>query len=351
MNLAKIVFIGATWLALAVPAEADITLSGYGELGTGGGFYHVSPDYVGSISPNYNGSIHALGTMSGAAHVNLAFDNGVNLQFDAEGQKDFFDLGDSFGGIRTNGFDKSTTYGFGAHFNLGDDDYRFGFLGSMGNVEWGNGAYQLYSTGLEGAWFLDRTTLFSQLVYSDTRRRVDLRSLFLRMGARYFLEDNLMLGAHLGAGVIDATPSTSYMPFPGSPPSSGISALYLVGIGGRGGIGNGNMLNWGTGAEYRFTDWPLSLGFDYRGSYATWRNLDVITFYWSNGSSYSCNGSLTYHRTEHLFMVRLRYYFGLESLFANDRKGASMNDYNPWYGAEPIAEADSGISGWPPPAC
>ncbi|HUO98484.1 MAG TPA: hypothetical protein VMU01_07435 [Rhizomicrobium sp.] len=37
-------------------------------------------------------------------------------------------------------------------------------------------------------------------------------------------------------------------------------------------------------------------------------------------------------------MLTVRFYFGQDSLIANDRKGASLADYNPWYGAEAVAE-------------
>jgi hypothetical protein len=34
-------------------------------------------------------------------------------------------------------------------------------------------------------------------------------------------------------------------------------------------------------------------------------------------------------------MLGLRYYFGQGSLLSNDRSGASLEDYNPWYGTQP----------------
>jgi hypothetical protein len=46
-----------------------------------------------------------------------------------------------------------------------------------------------------------------------------------------------------------------------------------------------------------------------------------------------------WRRSENLVMLSLRYYFGQDSLIANDRKGASLKDYNPWYGADPVTEA------------
>jgi hypothetical protein len=43
-----------------------------------------------------------------------------------------------------------------------------------------------------------------------------------------------------------------------------------------------------------------------------------------------------------LFRITLRYFFGQQSLIANDRTGAAMTDRNPWYGENPVTRAPAG---------
>ena len=45
---------------------------------------------------------------------------------------------------------------------------------------------------------------------------------------------------------------------------------------------------------------------------------------------------------EYFAAESMRNYLGQNSLIANDRNGAGMNDHNPWSGAEPITEAFMG---------
>ncbi len=325
-------------MALTGPANAQINWSGFGEL-AGGGIPDSSPH---STTPL---------VLAGGAHVNAAFESGLNLQFDAEGTRDFFNIKDPAGRYPRDNFsnsDKMTKYGLGVHLDLRGDQYLVGGLASIGNSDWTRYNNRLVTVGVEGALFLDRTTLFSQLTYS---RAVQghfagdgLDSPYLYTGARYFLRDNLMLEADAGAGTIE----TNDMMYTGTNVGPVDTTTFIIDTN-----YNGNALHWGTKVEYRFQDSPVSLAFDYRGSYSTWSYWHIVELRSSGGGRFNCNASFTVHRTENLFMLRLRYYFGQDSLIANDRNGASISDYNPWYGTEPVSEGFAGnLSAlFPPPSC
>lgn len=214
---------------------------------------------------------------------------------------------------------------------------------SIGNSDWAQTNNRLVSTGLEGEWFFDRTTLFSQLIYSRTVQggfgwiqdlrsftNIGLNSWYLYTGARYFLRNNLMFEADAGAGTIESDGSRF-----------GHSAAEYFAT-----ESNGNILHWSAKTEYRFQDLPVSLAFNYQGSYGTWNRHSYGSgvYPYPHPYQYDYNVMRTWRRTENLFMLSLRYYLGQDSLIANDRNGASMSDYNPWYGAKPVTEAFIGDS-------
>ncbi len=334
----KIMLLAGACMVLALPANAAINWSGYGELGGGG-----MPD----SSPLYSTPL----VLAGGAHVNAAFESGLNLQFDVEGTRDFFDITIPAGSYYDSpglNRDKMTKYGVGIHLALRGDQYRLGGLASIGNSDWAHYNNRLVTVGVEGTWFLDRTTLFSQLTYSRAVQGefagTGLDSPYLYTGARYFFRDNLMFEADAGAGTIESNDMMYTRTDIGPVNTTVITSDTNY---------NGNALHWSTKIEYRFQDLPVSLAFDYRGSYATWSHWHTITASSSSGANFFCNASFTVHRTENLFMVKLRYYFGQDSLIANDRNGASISDYNPWYGVEPVSEGFAGNlwALYPPPSC
>ena len=324
-NSLKITLLALACMMMVVPANAGINLSGYGELGSGIGTSASSTYYCFGSSDASCGSsgVHSSNTpwdLAGSLHLSTVVDTGVNLQLDVEGKNvrespspdDYFN------------YDKATTYGVGIHLDATIDEFRVGELISIGNA---NGAFfnnRLVSAGLEGAWLLNRTTLFSQLIYSHAVQGdfsdSGLNSLYLYTGARYFLRDNLMFEADAGAGTIESTRLQSM--------AAGTNY-------------NGHAAQWSAKAEYRFSDLPVSLLFNYQGSYSIWRSFNAAWVPIPCGHGrldyYSTTGTM--RRTENLFMLSLHYYFGQDSLIANDRNGAGMNDYNPWYGAESVISA------------
>ena len=232
-KLTRYLLFAGTCMALTASANAGTNWSGYGEL-SGGGIPDKSPS---SSTPL---------VLTGGAHVNAAFESGLNLQFDAEGTRDFFSITNPYISPGSNA-DNMTKYGVGIHLDLRGDQYRVGGLASIGNSDWAGYNNRLVTVGLEGAWFLDRTTFFSQLTYSRAVQGdfagTGLNSPYLYTGTRYFLRDNLMLEADAGAGTLE----TNDMRF--TTTSSGpVDTTTLTTDTNY----NGNALHWGTKVEYRF---------------------------------------------------------------------------------------------------
>jgi len=111
------------------------------------------------------------------------------------------------------------------------------------------------------------------------------------------------------------------------------------------GESNGGMLHWSTKVEYQLETLPVSLVLNYQGSYGTWsRDTAASGDYGPGGPPpgwlvhYSYDYAHTWRRSENLLMLSVRYYIGQDSLMANDRNGAGLSDYDPWYGVEPVTE-------------
>lgn len=341
MHPTKILLLAGACLVLAAPANAGVDLSGYGELSAAialpsqsqriCNLYSSAPcSPYGQFAPSTPSALAA------GAHVNIVLNSGLNLQFDAEGNLTTLRHIQTFESSSTA---RVTKYGMGVHLDRSGDIYRWGGLVSVGNSDNGWSHNRLISGGLEGERFFDRFTLFSQLTYSRAIQgdfsSSGLNSWQLHAGARYFYLDNLMFEANAGDAVIGSgelqtlqtysSPTFTYYTFTDTDYS-------------------GNALQWSAKAEYRLDDFPASLALSYQGSYATWQSyIRGISPPPPCGRSFSFfSMSNEFRRTDNLFMLSLRYYFGRDSLIANDRSGAGMSDYNPWYGVQPVAEAYAG---------
>ena len=317
-------------MALAVPANAGVNWSANGEFGGGIGTSALSDSghgcaMFGGTTGCWSNQTHisqAPTRLDGNFHVNALLDFGLRLQFDAEADRRF--VGKSALFDPHEGVDRITTYGMGIHIDLRHDNFLVGALVSAGDVDASFIHNRVATYGFEGEWFLDRTTLFSQITHSRSVQGYDYwpQAWYLHVGARYFPLENLKLevnaGKVLGQVTSDATVGNSE--------------------------NGGDAGQWGAKVEYRFGFMPLGLSLDYQGSYTTWKSS-----YWQSGvypypvpTNYSYDAHQTWRRNENLFMLRLHMYFGDESLIAGDHNGDGMNDYNPWYGEHSVAPAYAG---------
>jgi hypothetical protein len=305
---------------LTLAAQAA-SFTGYGELFASAGYMAQSysdtyppvcagpamlcirpmPEYVcvpylhpcgGPYTYNFHSDADLL-NLGGSAHGNIAFDSGLGLQFDVSGQ----DRG--YGSNSTSGF------GIGTHIYQRDADFLYGGFVSIGDSY--NG--RLVTAGLEGQAYLDKFTLYTQASYSTaiqgTLERYNTDSWNLHTEARYFYTDNIVFSGGLGASLAHKNWSWEGVDY----------SNYNAGI-----------LQWDLRAEYFLDELPLSLFAAYQGSNVTWHDNELYWYYPDTNKALYRNNTI---------MLGLRFYFGRNSLLANDRSGASLEDYNPWYGTQP----------------
>lgn len=155
------------------------------------------------------------------------------------------------------------TYNIGGHLFTRNDTHLIGGFASVGNTDFSIGEYDYYTVGLEGAYYMSRTTLNGVLSYSDSED-FDSDATALDIGATHFATDNFSFSGTLGFGE----------------------------------IADLDFLTLGVGAEYQFSGAPISL----YGGYTT-TDYDVFD--------------------ADTLSVGVRWNFG-GSLFDRDRSGASL---------------------------
>jgi len=155
------------------------------------------------------------------------------------------------------------TYNFGGHLFTRNDSYLLGGFASIGNTDFSFADYDYYTVGLEGAYYLSRTTLNGALSYSDSDD-LNADSTALDLGATHFVTDNFSFGGTVGFGELADLDFVSY----------------------------------GVGAEYQFAGAPISLFGGYNKTDYDSFDTDALS-------------------------VGVRWNFG-GSLFERDRSGASL---------------------------
>jgi hypothetical protein len=286
---------GACAAFLAPSAHAD-NFTGYGELNIAAGYgsdsYHETELCGGSVCSTWNNHDNwDQWNFGGSVHGNYNFGTGLGLQFDVEDQ-----------GIGQNGY-THTVSGGGVHLYERDANYLWGGFVSLGDL----GGSRAVTTGVEGKAFIDNVTLYSQVSWTGGAQGYFLRnhedSWQLHTEATYFLNDNLSFSAGLGGAINEY----SYY-----------NNDYS---------GHATLVHWNLGAEYLLQDLPLSVFATYQGSYQVQKYFDN----YGGGNSYFGGDN----NRGNAIMIGVRFYFGQNSLIANDHDGAGLKDYNPWYGVYP----------------
>ncbi|MEZ5961221.1 MAG: hypothetical protein R3C30_12445 [Hyphomonadaceae bacterium] len=156
------------------------------------------------------------------------------------------------------------TYNLGAHLFARNENHLFGGFLGIGNTDFGGGFdYDYYTVGLEGSYYLSRTTLNGVLSYSDSDD-LNADATILDLGATHFVTDNFSINGGVGFGELADEDVTTF----------------------------------GVGAEFQFTGAPISLYGGYNSSDYDGSDVDVLS-------------------------VGVRWNFG-GSLFDRDRSGASL---------------------------
>lgn len=158
----------------------------------------------------------------------------------------------------------ANTYNLGAHLFTRNENHLLGGFVGIGNTDI-DGAleYDYYTFGLEGAYYMSRTTLNGVLSYSNSD---DLNSdaTMLDLGATHFVTDHFSINGGVGFGELSDNDVTTF----------------------------------GVGAEYQFTSAPISLYAGYNNSDYDGTDVDILS-------------------------VGVRWNFG-GSLLDRDRSGASL---------------------------
>lgn len=144
------------------------------------------------------------------------------------------------------------TYNLGGHLFTRNDNYLFGGFANIGNTDFGLFDYDYYTVGLEGAYYLSRTTLNGVLSYSDSDD-LNADATALDLGATYFVSDNFSFGGTVGFGEID----------------------------------DGDFSTFGIGAEYQLSAAPISLYGGYNTTDFDGTDVDVLSLgvRWNFGGS------------------------------------------------------------------
>jgi hypothetical protein len=304
-KLFKSLLLAGGCAAFLTPAAPAASVTGYGELFAGAGYMSQSfketyplvcsnvimpCSTFGHFGTYYFHDQTDLWSIGGSAHGNIAFDSDLGLQLDIAGQNRGYSTMSHSG------------LGIGAHVYRRDADFLYGGFFSIGDSSGG----RLVTAGLEGQTYWDKVTLYTQASYSTAIQGVlqenNTDSWNLHAEARYFYTDNIVFSGGLGASLAHKNWSWDAYNY---------------------NTNNGGILQWDLRAEYLLDEGPLGLFAAYQGSNITWHQR------WS----YLATNKALYRNNA--IMLGLRFYFGQNSLLANDRSGASLKDYNPWYGTQP----------------
>ena len=317
MSFVKMILLAGTCMALAVPAEAAI--SGYGELygGIDSGSISYGRWITGPVSYQRLFSREfAPSTIAGGLHAADILDSGLGVQFDVQGANYFLKK------HRIQPYEEmvsQSTFGLAGHLNRREESYLWGGFASIGKAN--NSGW--VALGPEVQAYFGNFTLYSQASYTRSFQGKDCGegAFSVHTGARYFLSDHLAFSGGLGAAISD---------YDDTGKTSGDRA---------GEIGHTGMLQWDVAAEYLFGASPFSLFATYRGDRQLWRGdyptsyVSILTRQW---------------KASNQFFVGVRLYLGQNSLIENERKGAGLNDYNPFFGAQPsFADHDRDYYGPP----
>ncbi len=135
-----------------------------------------------------------------------------------------FQVDGVFGSHEYDGGSEVDTYNIGGHLFTRNDTHLIGGFVSFGNTDYSIGEYDYYTVGLEGAYYMSRTTLHGVLSYSDSED-FESDATALDLGATHFATDNFSFSGTLGFGE----------------------------------IADLDFLTLGVGAEYQFSGAPISL--------------------------------------------------------------------------------------------
>jgi hypothetical protein len=269
--------------ALSADVAPDNSLLFSALLGFSVGVQDASED---KGSPSIEGGTGTELTLAGHGHVSIPLSESFSAQFDV--QTEFYDR-------TTDEDDEAAPQGaqmLGGHLSWRDPET--GLIGIFAGVGMGeadeddedrNDHVGLLA-GVEGQYYLDQFTFYAQAGCGDFKQDEDpdegfLDGWFARGVARYFFSENFLLQAEV---------------------SYGETSEYVDGD------SEGQIWNWGALAKMRISEsYPIYGTLEYRGG------------------NYEDAEDGVDSVEEHAFLVGLDFTFGAESLWENDRRGATLD--------------------------
>ncbi len=234
----KFLFGAAAALAIVAPGAA-LAQSGYAEVG------YASTDVGGNDIDTWQ--------FGGAA----AWGGNGSMGFQLDGAYGSHE----YGGVGA----EADTYNLTGHIFGRNDNHMVGAFVGFGNTEFGGAFdYGYWTLGVEGAYYMARTTLSGVVAYSDSDD-LDAQMTSADAALTHFVTDNFSIGGGLGFGDIE---------------------------------GGSEFTSYGVGGEFQFTGAPISIYGGYNVTDFDGSDVDVLS-------------------------IGARWNFG-GSLFDRDRNGASL---------------------------
>lgn len=226
-----------------------------------------------------------------SARINVPLGESFSAQLDLEAEHRLLDTNDS-------GHYKASIVS-GVHLSYRDpESHLLGVFGGLGHVVYeDDDEADLWFAGVEGQYYFDQVTLYSQIGYLDAKDDSDTDALheawFVRGVARHFLTDYSMIQAD--AAYVDGKQDSG-------------SGYDMYGI------------SWGLRLEHQYMSMPVSAFVAYEGNYF---NNDT------------CGGGDCGEFVEHAFLVGAKFSFGAKDLKQNDRSGATLDlpNFGRWVAA------------------
>lgn len=165
-----------------------------------------------------------------------------------------------YGDSEADGGGDATSWNVGGHLFTRNSSYLFGGFANYGNVDIdGAGDTDFWSVGLEGQFYMARTTLDGAVSYSEADD-ADAELTAVDAGITHFVTDNFSIGGNVGFGNIDTTG------------------------------GDADVTSFGVGAEWQFATVPVSLFGGYQRSEIDDIDADADVF--NIGVRYNWGGTL-----------------------------------------------------------
>ena len=245
------------------------------------------------------GSVSGNGVaLEGAVSGNYNFSATLGFQGDVVlGSEDY--PGDLLGGEAVTGRNVDAAI----HAFYRNDQYLVGAFGQYGNNTY-TSSYGFTQTldhfygGVEGQVFFGNATLYGQAGAQQVRSfGGSVNGIFGTLEARYFLEPNFKIEAHIGADTLESSTSGIF-------DGDGITTLHA-----------------GAGAEYRLDNSPISFFAKYDYSRATFSEETNVS------------------ESDNRFLIGAKFNFESQTLMDRDRTGASL---------KPIDSRITGFFGYGP---